>query len=68
MGADSGSVLVTGGSGFVGSHLVRRLLERGDEVHATVRSLANAAKVRPLRQMEAEFPGRLHAVRGRPPR
>jgi UDP-glucose 4-epimerase len=31
-------VFVTGGTGFIGSHLVDRLLERGDDVYALVRS------------------------------
>lgn len=30
-------VLVTGAAGFIGSHLVRRLVERGVEVHAVLR-------------------------------
>lgn len=38
-------VLVTGGTGFVGSHLIDRLLERGDEVTALVRSPARAASI-----------------------
>jgi nucleoside-diphosphate-sugar epimerase len=47
------TVLVTGGSGFVASHLVAQLLERGYFVRATVRSLDDAAKVTPLRELTA---------------
>ena len=39
-------VLVTGGSGFVGSHTVLQLLEAGYEVRATVRNLAREMEVR----------------------
>jgi nucleoside-diphosphate-sugar epimerase len=53
------AVLVTGGSGFVASHIIRQLLEGGRKVHATVRSLGNEAKARPLLDMQAEFPGQL---------
>jgi nucleoside-diphosphate-sugar epimerase len=52
-------VLVTGGSGFVAGHLVSQLLARGYPVRASVRDLANAAKVEPLRRLGAAFPGML---------
>nr|ATD87110.1 dihydroflavonol-4-reductase [Euphorbia pulcherrima] len=42
------TVCVTGASGFIGSWLVMRLLERGYYVRATVRDPANVSKVRHL--------------------
>lgn len=52
-------VLVTGGSGFVASHLVKQLLERGCEVRASVRDLGRADKVGPLRELASKTPGTL---------
>lgn len=56
----SSKVLVTGGSGFVASHLINQLLARGDEVNATVRNLTQHRKVLPLQRLQQAFPGRLH--------
>ena len=43
-----GAVLVTGGSGFIGSHCIIGLLKTGREVRTTVRSLNREAGVRAL--------------------
>jgi len=53
-------VLVTGGSGFVGSHCIVQLLGAGHEVRTTVRSLSREADVRAaLKEAGADAGGRL---------
>ncbi|KAF8032476.1 hypothetical protein BT93_D1401 [Corymbia citriodora subsp. variegata] len=42
---DTTRVCVTGGSGYIGSWIVKRLLERGYTVHATVRNSGDESKV-----------------------
>jgi nucleoside-diphosphate-sugar epimerase len=42
------AVLVTGGSGFIGSHCILQLLAAGHEVRTTVRNLAREGEVRAL--------------------
>src|ERR1700686_2534615 len=41
-------VLVTGGSGFIGSHCILQLLDAGYRVRTTVRSLEREADVRAM--------------------
>ncbi|GKU85330.1 hypothetical protein SLEP1_g10 [Rubroshorea leprosula] len=48
MGTEGQTVCVTGASGFIGSWLIMRLLERGYSVRATVRDPANEKKVKHL--------------------
>lgn len=50
----AGTVLVSGGSGYIAGFLIRRLLAEGWTVHATVRSLSREAQLRPLLGGSAE--------------
>jgi nucleoside-diphosphate-sugar epimerase len=58
------TVLVTGGSGFVGSHVILQLLSAGQVVQTTVRSLKREESVRAmLRDGGADAGERLSAIR-----
>lgn len=50
-------VLVTGGSGFIGSHIILQLLASGHEVRTTVRSLQREADVRAMLREGGAEPG-----------
>jgi nucleoside-diphosphate-sugar epimerase len=51
------TVLVTGGSGFIGSHCILQLLAAGHRVRTTVRSLTREADVRSLLKQGGVEPG-----------
>ena len=53
------TVLVTGGTGFVASHIILQLLADGTTVHTTVRCLTNKKKVQPLLDLQTRYPGQL---------
>lgn len=52
--------LVTGASGYIASWIVKYLLEQGDQVHGTVRNLADTKKNSHLLELQRQFSGQLH--------
>ena len=52
-------VLVTGASGYIGSWIVRYLLEAGRTVHGTVRNPQKETGLEHLHKLSADHPGKL---------
>nr|BBH92502.1 oxidoreductase [Thermogemmatispora argillosa] len=45
-------ILITGATGFIGRHLVQRLVERGERPRCLVRNISRAAKLLPAEKVE----------------
>ena len=58
----SGTVLVTGASGYIGSHIVANLLSRGLSVRATVRDSSDPERVSHLESLSVSDGGSLEIV------
>mmetsp|Transcript_4420 Transcript_4420/g.15362 ORF Transcript_4420/g.15362 Transcript_4420/m.15362 type:complete len:362 (-) Transcript_4420:58-1143(-) len=58
------TVAVTGATGFIGSHIVKILLERGYTVRAVVRSLKDEARLQFLKDMVKGTKGKLELTAG----
>lgn len=56
-------VLVTGATGYVAGHLVKRLLQDGMTVHAAVRDPDNTEKLKYLNALAEELPGSIRYFR-----
>ena len=55
-------VLVTGASGYIGSHIVANLLSKGKVVRATVRDASDPERVDHLKNMEIAKGGSLEII------
>ena len=58
----SGTVLVTGASGYIGSHIVANLLSKGVRVRATVRDSSDPERVSHLQSLPVSDGGNLEIV------
>ena len=55
-------ILVTGASGFIGSHVVKRLLDDGRSVRASVRDASDPGRVAHLHALAEGSEGTLEVV------
>ena len=57
--ATDGPVAVTGSAGYIGSHIVNVLIEKGYEVRACVRDASNIGNTAHLQAMNLSGPGKV---------
>ncbi len=56
---EAAPILVTGAAGYLASWIVSQLLDEGQAVHGTVRSLADGGRIAHLKALGERYPGRL---------